>query len=405
VNERFVIGTDEHAAWLKAQTTSLLDFYTKAADFSDGGFDELSTTGERTHRSKMLFANARLTYCFALGQLLGDKGSAQLVEHGLQALRTLFHDDEYGGWVATVSANGTSIENPAKQTYGHAFVLLAASAAAEAGFAAADLVDEASAFFEQHFYDPATKLCVDSWDRRWQRCDTYRGLNANMHTFEAFMGAFSATGRSFFLEQAQGISGRMIEFASSTHWRIPEHFTSDWQPLPEFNVSLPADQFRPYGVTPGHGLEWARLLLQLRTISDIDSAELLDAAEQLFERAVVDAWDPKRYGFAYTVDWRGRTVMAQRLHWPLAEAIGAARYLYDATGDPRYSDWYTEFWQLADRNFIDHIHGSWWHELSTEGTPSTTIWDAKGDLYHSLQATLFGQLPVAATLVGCLAHR
>jgi sulfoquinovose isomerase len=405
MNERYVIGTDEHAAWLKAETTSLLNFYQKSADFSAGGFDELSNTGDRTHRPKMLFANARLTYGFALGHLLGYEGSGRLVEHGLQALRATFHDEEYGGWVATVSANGKTVDNAAKQTYGHAFVLLAASAAAEAGFASADLVDEASNLFEQHFYDPDTKLCVDSWDRRWRQCDEYRGLNANMHTFEAFLGAFSATGRPSFLEQARGIGARMIEFASSSQWRIPEHFSSDWRPLPEFNVSSPADQFRPYGVTPGHGLEWARLLLQLRTVTDVDSVDLLDAAKHLFDRAVIDAWDPKRHGFAYTVDWRGRTVMPQRLHWPLAEAIGAARYLYDATGDPHYATWYTEFWQLADRDFIDHVHGSWWHELDTEGKPSATIWDAKGDLYHALQATLFGQLPVAATLVGCLAHR
>ena len=117
-----------------------------------------------------------------------------------------------------------------------------------------------------------------------------------------------------------------------------------------------------------------------------------------------DAWDPAQHGFAYTVDWDGHPVAQQRLHWPLAEAIGAARYLYAATGDPAYADWYQQFWQLADSDYIDHEHGSWWHELDTEGRPATTIWAGKGDLYHSLQATLFGQLEPAPTLVGLLAR-
>ena len=71
---------------------------------------------------------------------------------------------------------------------------------------------------------------------------------------------------------------------------------------------------------------------------------------------------------------------------------------------PPTHDWYEQFWQLADSDYIDYEHGSWWHELDTEGHPATTIWAGKGDLYHSLQATLFGQVEPAPTLVGLLAR-
>ncbi|MCB7534982.1 AGE family epimerase/isomerase, partial [Escherichia coli] len=46
------------------------------------------------------------------------------------------------------------------------------------------------------------------------------------------------------------------------NWRIPEHFNSDWEPELEFNADKPDDQFKPYGATPGHGIEWARLITQ-----------------------------------------------------------------------------------------------------------------------------------------------
>jgi sulfoquinovose isomerase len=399
----FVLGTDEHTAWLQSQTASLLGFYERSADFEHGGFDELSSFGAPFGQPKPLFLTARMTYGYSLGHLLGHPGSDRLVEHGLRALRTLFHDDVDAGWFASLGTDGTTIEDSAKHTYGHAFVLLAASAALQAGFDSADLITEAGAIFDRYLYEPSYHLCNDTWDRQWEHCETYRGLNANMHTVEAFLGAYSATSDPAFLSRARAISSRMIEFARASDWRIPEHFTADWTPLPDFNSDHPGDQFKPYGATPGHGIEWSRLLLQLRLLTP-ESPDLLEAAERLFDRAVSDAWDPARHGFAYTVDWNGHPVAQQRLHWPLAEAIGAARYLYAATGNSAYARRYEQFWQLADSDYIDHDQGSWWHELDTEGRPATTIWAGKGDLYHSLQATLFGQLEPAPTLVGLLAQ-
>lgn len=403
----FAFGTDEHTAWLKSQAASLLTFYERSADFRHGGFDELSSLGEPMGAPKPLFLTARMTYGYSLGHLLGHPGSARLVEHGLHALRVGFHDDEDGGWFASLRPGGTTIEDSAKHTYGHAFVLLAASAASQAGFDSADLIAEAGAMFDRYLYEPSPQLCMDTWDRHWKHCDDYRGMNANMHTVEAFLGAYSATSNPIFLSRAQAISSRMIEFARSSQWRIPEHFTADWTPLPDFNLDNPGDQFKPYGSTPGHGIEWSRLLLQLRlaAIDDPSSPDLLEAAERLFERAVDDGWDLTHHGFAYTVDWAGHPVAQQRLHWPLAEAIGAARYLYAATDNPSYADWYEQFWQLADGDYIDRNFGSWWHELDVAGRPATTIWAGKGALYHSLQATLFGQVEPAPTLVGVLSRR
>jgi sulfoquinovose isomerase len=401
----FALGAPEHVEWLKAQTTSLLSFYERSADFRHGGFDELSSLGEPMGEPKPLFLTARMTYGYSLGHLLGHPGSDRLVEHGLSALRGGFHDDEFGGWFATLGADGKTREDDAKHTYGHAFVLLAASAASQAGFDSADLIAEASAMFDRYLYEPSRGLCTDTWDRQWEHCDDYRGMNANMHTVEAFLGAYSATSNPIFLSRAQAISSRMIEFARSSDWRIPEHFTAHWTPLPDFNKDNPGDQFKPYGSTPGHGIEWSRLLLQMRLIqADAGAAahahDLLEAAQQLFERAVSDGWDLGQHGFAYTVDWDGHPVARQRLHWPLTEAIGAVRYLYAATGKPVYAQWYEQFWQLADSDYIDYNFGSWRHELDTEGRPATTIWAGKGDLYHSLQATLFGQVDPAPTLIG-----
>jgi sulfoquinovose isomerase len=394
-----------HPDWIRAQLGGLLDFCAAAADWQDGGFDGLTSTGRRQPGPKHLYATARMTYGFTLGVMLGRPGCAELAEHGLQALRTIFHDDGHGGWFAELSGDARSVTVARKETYGHAFVLLAASTAAQAGLAAGDLLKEATETFDRWLYDESASLCVDSWDEGWQEPDSYRGLNANMHAVEAFLAAYCATGQAAYLRRAEAISGRLVGFAAPRQWRIPEHFTADWQPLPGYNRDRPGDGFRPFGATPGHGLEWARLLLQLRLIVPGEAGGLLAAATGLFRRAVADGWDASRCGFAYTVDWAGREVSAQRLHWPLAEAIGAARYLEAATGQAAYADWYATFWRMADQCFVDRQGGSWWHELDTGGRPAGTIWAGKSDLYHVLNALLLGLLPPGPAVAAALAGR
>ena len=307
-----------HPDWVRAQLGGLLDFCAAAADWQDGGFDGLTITGRRQPGPKHLYATARMTYGFTLGVMLGRPGCAELAEHGLQALRTIFHDDSHGGWFAELSGDPRSVTVARKETYGHAFVLLAASTAAQAGLAAGDLLKEATEIFDRWLYDESATLCVDSWDEGWQEPDSYRGLNANMHAVEAFLAAYCATGQAAYLRRAGAISGRLVGFAAPRQWRIPEHFTADWQPLPDYHRDRPGDGFRPFGATPGHGLEWALLLLQLRLIVPGEAGGLLAAATELFRRAVADGWDASRCGFAYTVDWQGREVSSQRLHWPLA---------------------------------------------------------------------------------------
>lgn len=77
-----------------------------------------------------------------------------------------------------------------KQAYGHAFVVLAASSAAAAGApGAAELLDEALGVSEARFWDEASGLSVEEWDRTWTTLGTYRGVNANMHTVEAYLAA------------------------------------------------------------------------------------------------------------------------------------------------------------------------------------------------------------------------
>ena len=154
------------------------------------------------------------------------------------------------------------------------------------------------------------------------------------------------------------------------HPRLNEHFDADWRPLPDYNSVEPAHPFRPYGATIGHWFEWARLAYTL------DAARFEADARRLFAAGVQDGWDGA--GFVYTVDWDGKPVVADRLHWVLCEAIGAAAVLGE---DALQAEW----WEVAERDFIDPADGSWQHELDPSNRPASTVWDGKPDVYHALR--------------------
>jgi mannose/cellobiose epimerase-like protein (N-acyl-D-glucosamine 2-epimerase family) len=247
-------------------------------------------------------------------------------------------------------------------------------------------------------------MVVDVFNREFTRSEDYRGVNANMHTVEAYLAAADVTGDTRWRKRALAIAEWVVGEAADMDWRIPEHFTKDWEPVLDYNQDRPEDQFRPYGATPGHGFEWSRLILELRAALGAAAPEWMKpAAEELFRRAYMDGWqDTPSPGFVYTTGWDGRPILRSRLHWVAAEAAGAAVTAYRVTGDPLYHHLYSRWWDMIEARFIDSELGSWHHELSEAGEPSARLWEGKPDIYHAFQATLFPRLPLAPTLATAL---
>ncbi|HEY6798715.1 MAG TPA: AGE family epimerase/isomerase [Kineosporiaceae bacterium] len=398
--------TEPTPGWLAAEVDRLLDG-ARAARASAGGFGWLDADGRLDPtRPRQLWITARMTHCFALGLLRGREADAVLVDHGLAALGGGFADAEHGGWYDAVGDHGP-LPGP-KGAYGHAFVLLAASSATVARRpGAADLLRTAAAVVLEHFWDDAAGAMVEEWDRAWSSADPYRGANANMHSVEAFLAVAGASRDAGWLDRALRIADRIINGGARAHdWRVPEHFGPDWTELPEYNADAPAHPFRPYGVTPGHGLEWSRLMVTLALARERAGRPvpgwLMESARRLFDRAVGDGWDAARGGFPYTTDWQGRPVVTERFHWVACEAIAAAWALHAATGETGYADLWARFWAFARATYLDGRPG-WLHEADAQGRPTSITWTGRPDVYHALQAALISQLPPAPSFAEALA--
>ena len=370
-----------------------------------GGFAWLDGAGRaRLDRPVETWITCRMTHVFALASMQGVDRAAGLMDHGVAALLDRLHDVELGGWYAAVDAGGPRVSD--KRAYEHAFVVLAAASAATTGHdGGRALLDDALEVFERRFWDEGQGLLVEVWDRSWSVLEDYRGINANMHGVEALLAAHDATGDPVWLSRAARVTERVVHgFARAHEWRLPEHYSSDWQARLDYNRDEPAHPFRPFGVTVGHLMEWARLALHLRTaLGDDAPAHLLPDARAMFGRAVSDGWHADGAdGFVYTTDFTGTPVVRGRLHWVVCEGIAAAWALADVTGEKSYRDWYDRLWAYADAHLVDHELGSWRHELDPDNRPAESVWSGKPDVYHAYQAALLPELGPITSFAGAL---
>lgn len=391
-------------------------------DFARGskvptGFGYLDADGNvDSSRPVELWITCRMTHVFSLASLMGDEGAAELARHGVDSLLTCFHDTQYGGWFSAIghSRDDLEIVDGTKAAYAHAFVVLAASSAKIAGIEGAEkLLDDALAAQDEFWWEADHAKVRESYDREMTETEQYRGVNANMHTVESYLAAFDATDDAQWLNRAVAILNWVInEQAANNGWRIPEHYDVNWKPIPDYNIDKPKDPFRPYGYTPGHGLEWARLALHAGAQKARNGEEvpswILTSAEKLITRAVEDGWEADGApGFVYTTDGDGKPVACERMHWVLCEAIGAVvTFIKAMQGSDGFEgngadakaleNWIEQWWEYAEEKLIE-APGRWWHELDENNEVSTNTWPGKPDVYHVAQMLLLPDLPLAPT--------
>ena len=356
-----------------AEARALLAFGRRSR--TDHGFGWLDDDGGLSAEHGVhLWITGRMTHCFALGHLLGEPDCLSLAEHGVAALLDgPLHDAQRRAWVSAVDLDGT-VRTAPLVSYDHSFVILSAASAVLAGIPRAEeLLEAGLRTFDELWWDEEAGMVVDARDPADLAVDPYRGANANMHTVEALLAAYSATGAPLHLERASRITSR-----------IAEEFVSH--------------AFRPYGSTIGHWLEWSRLMVQVRVACDaagLARSGLLDTIPQsLYRQALREGWGPDgEPGFVYTVDFDGRPVVHERMYWVLCEAIGAAETLRQVMDDPSYNDDVDAYWAWAQEYLIE-APGQWREELDASNRPACGTWSGKPDIYHATQAMLIGRLPV-----------
>jgi len=349
--------------FLRAHVAHTMAFYDpRCVDPAGGFFHYFRDDGTvYDHRHRHLVSSTRFVFNYAMAaREFGRDEYRSRARHGLAYLRDVHRDPASGGYAWTV-LDGRP-EDTTRHAYGMAFVLLAYATAVSAGIAEArPWIDETWQLLERHFWDPRARLYRDEADAQW-RFTPYRGQNSNMHLTEALIAAFEATREPRYLERALAVADAMTRRqAEQTCGLVWEHYDANWRVDWDYHRDDPRHLFRPWGFQPGHQAEWAKLLLTLDRLAP--HAWLLPTATDLFDRALVHAWDEEHGGVCYGFGPDGRICDDDKYFWVQAESIAAAALLYERTREACFLAWYERLWSYAWTHFIDHEHGAWYRIL------------------------------------------
>ncbi|SHF65337.1 Mannose or cellobiose epimerase, N-acyl-D-glucosamine 2-epimerase family [Litoreibacter ascidiaceicola] len=375
----------ESVSFLNDHISKTLAFYEDRAVDPDGGFFHCFEDDGRIYDSELrhLVSSCRFVFNYALAfRKRGAQQHRDKALHGLEFLENTHRQDN--GAYAWQLRNG-KVTHGEVMAYGHAFVMIASATALEAGIAEArPTLNHIWNFMETQFWQPDHGAYADERNADLSDLSPYRGQNANMHSCEGCIAAFRATGETRYLDRAEALAYKFtMELSDKTGGLIWEHYDANWAPDHDYHKDKPNDLFKPWGIQPGHLVEWARLLLTLDQIRP--QKWYLVRAIALFGAAMEHGRDQELGGLIYGFAPNGTPCAREKYYWVNSEAAATAWRLFQRTGEETYRQNYHEIWCYAWDHLIDHEHGAWFRVLTPEGNKIDNQKSPPGKTdYHTL---------------------
>lgn len=373
--------------FLNAHIKSILDFYQPTVFDPSGGFYQTFRDDGTVYDADLrhLVSSTRFVFNYAHAyRHYANEQHLAWVRHGLKFLQDRHLQAEgHFAW----ELRGSTVSDKRAMAYGHAFVMLAGASAVQAGVdEASNLIESSWELLERLFWLPEHNTYADERDGSLAELNDYRGQNANMHSCEALLAAWEATGEERYLDRAALLAKRFaVELAALSDGLIWEHYDSHWQVDMQYNIDKPDDLFKPWGFQPGHQVEWSKLLLQL--YSHRPEPWMLERASALFTMALERGWDNTHGGLVYGFAPDGSFCDANKYFWVQAEAFAAAMRLYNVTGEQRFLSDYKRIWEWSWQYLVDHEQGAWFRIRNRDGSSIDDLKSPPGKTdYHTMGA-------------------
>lgn len=367
---RSVSVNGEHMAphWKDRIKLSSALWVSRGWDDRAGGFIErLAADGTPdTSAPRRVRVQARQIYCFAkVAQLGWYPDGAEIARKGLDyMLAKAKAPDGKPGFVHILAPDG-SVLKPLRDTYDHAFVLLALATVYQLDRDAKVRaeIDELMQFIDTQLRSP------DGGYLEGVPASMPRRQNPQMHLLEAFIAAFDATHDQAFQARAGDLFGLFSSnLFDAKKGVLGEYFEQDWS------------RIEPVSVEPGHQAEWVWLLKGFERITGCPTgkqrAALLESALRYRDATgcLVDEGDAQ-----------GNIVKATRRCWPQTEIIKAFVAQAESGVEGAADEARTALMRL-DKYYLRHpVKGGWYDQFDGEGRSLVDTIPASS-FYHILCA-------------------
>jgi mannose/cellobiose epimerase-like protein (N-acyl-D-glucosamine 2-epimerase family) len=319
-------------------------------DAEAGGFVEKLDIEGRADRAapRRVRVQARQIYCFAKAAELGwFPQGREVALKGLEYLLAKAKSpDGRPGFVHLLGPDGSLI-NPLRDTYDHAFVLLALSTVYRlTGDAQVrHEIDALSAFLDSGLRSPHGGFLegIPATPPRRQ--------NPHMHLFEAMIATFDATREMAYQARAGDLFGLFVANLYDPQRQIlGEYFEDDWSKI------------EPVCVEPGHQAEWVWLLKGFERITGCPTARhrtaLLASALRYRDEATGCLFDEGNAD--------GSIRKFTRRCWPQTE-IAKAWIAQAEAGEPGAADEARSALVRLDVHYLRHpVRGGWYDQFDRD---------------------------------------
>lgn len=341
-----VANVEWHRADLKAQAERWLALAPQPSGLMQGEFER----GWQPTRNGIgeLTLHSRVVYTMLVGyEATRDRRYLEAARSGADFMLQHFRDPEFGGYFQRVDATGKPVSTN-KNTYGHAFALLALAHAArvtgEAKYKEAALALWQDVRIKLRHPEGGLRMGAP---RDFAPGDSRNSQNHLMHMFEALLALIDATGDQSVVRDARELGDfvllkLMVGLPSGAAY-IPEWYDKHWQALQD------GDGYIDFG----HQFEWSHLLrsAERRGLPPIYT----DVADRLLKYAVASGYDEQEGG-VFNRAYANGQVDRNKYWWPQAEAMRAFLAL---PGRPDMVRRYHETQEFVDQQFLDREHGGW----------------------------------------------
>jgi mannose/cellobiose epimerase-like protein (N-acyl-D-glucosamine 2-epimerase family) len=340
-------------------------------DNAAGGFvDRLHPDGRADALApRRVFVQARQIYCFATAAAIGwYPDGREIALRGLEyLLAKAKRPDGWPGFVHTLAPDG-GVLDPLRDTYDHAFVLLALASVfgldRDAQLRAE--IDALLGFLDQQLRSPHGGFLEGA------PASMPRRQNPQMHLFEAMIAAFDATRDAMFQQRAGDFFALFLANLYDRQNRVlGEYFEEDWS------------RIEPVSVEPGHQAEWVWLLKGFERITGCPTgryrAELLASALRYREESTGCLLDEG--------DAAGNTRRHTRRLWPQTE-LAKAWIAQAEAGETGAADQARTALARLERRYLRHpVAGGWYDQFDRDGRSLVATIPASS-FYHVLCATV-----------------